>query len=122
MEGRMTDEEVIKVIAKRMGWKQIEAKDHLDSMKIYVGWWTDGQQLLRKPPFDITSRDALAPVLAGLTDREWERLVSKIEWNHPTLMPTEDSPMLQRYKCIRHVLTLPPSQLAHAIAESISKE
>lgn len=127
----MTPEQIVNVLAEKLGWTP-EVRKRYAGVDNYNGWGRNQQLglghvnrefIVSLHQFDslVTSIDALRPVLAKLSEKEWDRLVSKLEWEHKTLSPSEDSAMVQRYKCIRHVLTLPPEQLAVAIAESIVK-
>jgi hypothetical protein len=66
------------------------------------------------PPY-LTSRDALAPILEGLSEDEWDRLAINVlpriyHEKHP-LRPVSIS---------RFLLTLPPRDLAYAIAEVLT--
>lgn len=88
---KLTDEEVVGVLAERDGWTSGVLR------------WLPRT---RWPDY-LESRDALAPVLEKLTPEEWKRLGGYLPW-------PEDG-----VKTYRHLLTIPPRDLAHAIAEAI---
>jgi hypothetical protein len=104
---KLDDATVVRKLAERGGW--IHDKD---------GDWWEGPSGLPalSPPDYLTSRDALAPILAGLSDDEWDRLAINVlprvyHEKHP-LRPVSVS---------RFLLTLPPRDLAYAIAEVLDK-
>lgn len=55
----------------------------------------------------LNSRDALAPVVEGMTKNEWHRLAQILE------------PPIGRLFALRKALTIPPRDLAFAIAEAL---
>lgn len=124
----MTDQEVIETLARREGWKYEEDATHdvdwnrrFNSTPICVTspngkrcWRWQGAEKAERgfqyEPFYLRSRDALAPVLAGLSDDEWQHL-NELLWKNMTHQ--------QALNVSRYVLTIPPRDLAHAIAEAI---
>jgi hypothetical protein len=61
-----------------------------------------------QPPPYLTSRDALAPILGGLSEEEWSELAISIV------------PVGPMKGIARRLLTLPPRDLAYAIAEALT--
>jgi hypothetical protein len=62
----------------------------------------------------LTSRDALAPVLEGLSEIDWRKLVDVV-FDMWAATPTAPS-------AVRYILTLPPRDLAFAIAEALEEK
>jgi hypothetical protein len=61
----------------------------------------------------LGSRDALAPVLEGLSEIDWRKLVDVV-FDMWAATPTAPS-------AVRYILTLPPRDLAFAIAEALEE-
>lgn len=134
-QNQLTDEQVVRVLAERDGWflwqevrgltkfttLQVVLKDrepwrrvqnHEEAKQRYtlLKWADyDWRKVINagQLPNYLTSLDALRPVLATLTEHEWSELAwaLKSEREQTEMMTTQ------------FYLTLPPSKLAHAIAE-----
>jgi hypothetical protein len=86
----MTEQQVIERLAGRLGWIS-----YLQDRNI------------------LASRDALAPVLEGLSEIDWRKLVDVV-FDMWAATPTAPS-------AVRYILTLPPRDLAFAIAEALEE-
>lgn len=106
----MTDDEVIAALATREGWSWTgrDWKKQLGPDK--DGW--ESVIFAEAMPY-LTSRDALAPVLEKLTLTEKSRLDNALGW---LFWDNKDV-----YNQNVWPLTLPPSTLAHLIAEAIKE-
>lgn len=114
----MTDQEVIETLARRGGWTVGEMAAWIDwkeadrqhqCAEIGDAEWLDRhlrKEVREMPPY-LTSRDSIAPVLAGLTDEEWRLL--DLEYFRQFAMG--------RVNFTKAILTLPPADLARAVAE-----
>jgi hypothetical protein len=64
----------------------------------------------------LTSRDALAPVLEGLSEGEWYRLVKHLAATNLSLR------CVSKQHSFPTLLTMPPRDLAFAIAEALEEK
>jgi hypothetical protein len=102
----MTDQQVIEQLAGRLGFKPCSDNPGVFAMQHATPQY--GMKASFSHMSDLlTSRDALAPVLEGLSEGEWGRLVHL--WGASPLSAT------------RYFLTLPPRDLAFAIAEALEE-
>jgi hypothetical protein len=112
---KLDDATVVRKLAERGGWKPAEdgcggfSKDHGTDKD---GWTSISFRSNERMARLLTSRDDLAPILEGLSEDEWDRLAINVlpriyHEKHP-LRPVSVS---------RFLLTLPPRDLAYAIAE-----
>jgi hypothetical protein len=104
---KMDDATVVGKLAERANWTRCKCGDADCPYNI------DDSGFAILP---LTSRDALAPILEGLSEDEWDRLAINVlpriyHEKHP-LRPVSVS---------RFLLTLPPRDLAYAIAEVLDK-
>lgn len=105
----MTDEQIVRTLAEREGWRWNERHSMFDRY-LDRGGWTTGEH--RKSLDYLHSRDALAPVLAKMTPEEWDDLFLRL---------------LGKHRCasamwtFRNALTLPPPTLARLMAEAIAE-
>ena len=102
----MTDSEVIETLAEREGWTNISAPYQRNSF-----WGNIGTRPHRRiVPSYLTSRDAIQPVLAGMSWDERKQLTLKLQQMcKDTVFTDVDATMF--------LLTLPPTDLARAVAE-----
>lgn len=125
MSDKLTDAEVVRVLATREGWSFKLSPDISDDSVdgwIYTsptgnsGLWfldkgiTDWQRRFNY----LTSRDALAPILASLTDREWDEL-------ELILAPQLASAGQRAIDLLKFVFLLPPNKLARCVAQAIGE-
>ena len=113
----MTDEQVVEVLARRLEWEVVALHDGKWGL-----WNGDGtcwpfrkresaeRAMKERCGSLLTSHDALRPVLLGLSEGEWERLHMIL-----ALQLSKAGPAM--IDVVRHILTLPPHTLSHAIAE-----
>jgi hypothetical protein len=125
----MTEQQVIERLAGRLGWTYADDPQHKDNDRFggaarvstdpegkrkhsWGNAWTWERGFTHEPEF-LESRDALAPVLEGLSEIDWRKLVDVVfdKW---AATPTAPS-------AVRYILTLPPRDLAFAIAEAIEE-
>ena len=113
----MTENEVVEVIAGRMGWRVISElgkrwriqepngaiRPSITSKEVALDRIIELNETL------LHSRDALAPVLVKLTDREWELLASSIV------------PFGSARGIARRLLMMDPRTLAFAVAQAIKE-
>lgn len=121
MKTELSDEEVVEVLARRMGWTNLKRS------ALGRGWYGTHEEYCcgnerASLPYYLTSRDALDPVLAGLSEEEWtklHRLIVELSWqDHSGVKPTDRHRAFFNSKWL---VTIPPSILARAIA-SVIKE
>jgi hypothetical protein len=107
MTTELTDEEVIEILARREKW---EIGYLSPSGRTIMGKRTDENEYEERMPFTfryLTSRDALAPILGGLKPDEWSKLFGELN---------------RCGKVSIEILTMPPRDLAHAIARVIKDQ
>lgn len=112
---KLTGEQVVALLMVRLGceFRMTEGGVRFER------WFSREGCIVR--PIDLTSLDALRPVLATLTNDEWILLICKIvQMVVPERLEPPTSP--DYFKTIQLALTLPPFRLAHAIAEVIGKD
>lgn len=114
----MTDEQVVRVLAEREGWKY----SSIPADGGCYGWVSPRggfpQEVTALPNY-LNSRDALAPVLEKLTEGEKERLHSLVYLEYLKLNPDKLASVFWGALVTHFLLTIPPSTLARAIAEAI---
>lgn len=105
-----TDQQVIEILAERDkcfmdatgGWY---LRDKLNPGVCYP--------LVSEPSY-LHSLDALQPILAGLTEEEWDRLITELS----ETLEFEDHSFIEFH---RKMMTAKPSQLAKCIVKAIEK-
>lgn len=101
---KLSDEQVVLALMKREGLRDlIEIKQPLRSE-------------LR--PRYLTSKDALSPVLAGLSKEEWIKLDPILSGEVWAVQHQSTKTLMTWFEA---VLTLPPRTLAHAIASALGE-
>jgi hypothetical protein len=107
----MTEQQVIERLANRLGFKPCSDNPGVFEMQHATPQY--GMKASFSHMSDLlTSRDALAPVLEGLILEEQRRLAWRLEL---TIPDDCEKPLAL------HVLTLPPRDLAFAIAEALEE-
>lgn len=101
----MSDGEVIETLAGRDGWE----RKWSSGIRV-LAWWKAGLTS-DKFPLYLTSRDALAPVLQTMSLQE--------QMNLDVIILDKRRRSDSLLKSAAWLLTLPPRDLAHAIAEAI---
>lgn len=104
----LTDEQVTRVLAERDGFTEVY------DWRPGFGTYKDRGCHARIPPY-LTSRDALAPVLEGLTVDEQCELDTLI-WDK---MWRKQGPLL---RSATWLLTMPARDLAHAVAAVLGQD
>lgn len=101
----MNDEEVVRVLAEREGWTTVDCWCGCGAKQMS----RDGKRAWpgKLPTNYLTSRDALQPVMEKLTQDEWRRLSWRIV------------PVASARGIARRLLSIPPRDLANAIAEAM---
>lgn len=111
----LTDEQVVRVLAEREGW-EFNLLDDLVRFAVIQNQVTGRvqyvyiEELPKLFPY-LTSRDALAPVLAGLGEEEKQRLLEAINRQSKT-----------SWEAMWKTLTLPPADLARAVASVLVEQ
>lgn len=105
----LNDERVVRVLAEREGWTFCSD-----------GWWRGPTGLAVEKPSYLTSKDALAPVLEGLSEEEMKQLTQLLY--RQSMAGIHSSPMLAYMKLTRYLLTIPARDLAHAVAKVIKND
>lgn len=129
MTTKLTDEQVVRTLAERVGWTYLDGVEHewnaqfgstatlvtSPSGKREWRWGKHSQTeqgcFEHEPPF-LTSRDALMPVLAALTKEE----------RHRALLYLCDGRWPFIYDELWALLAVSPRDLAHAVAAAIQRE
>lgn len=118
----LTDAQVVEILAKQEGVGRHlhcvagPTREHYKCgycALMFVGVRDELCEKRPKPPY-LTSRDALAPVLAGLSEDEWFELVS-------TLSEESQFDDASEVEMAKWLLTLPPADLARAIASVLQE-
>lgn len=111
---KLSDSEVVERLARRLGSDAYFTCGDCDPC---VGGKPE-QCVFRQVVLDITSKDALAPVLAGLSPDEWRRLNRALCHAYAGfVMYGEPVPG----DAVRYFLTLDVKFLAHTIAEALGE-
>jgi hypothetical protein len=115
----LTDEQVVRVLAEQMGYRNLYQNKRGEWFGVEPG---ETEPFARSSmPNYLESRDALAPVLAGLSEREWSRLhvlLNDNAWeDHAGVIKTD---RVRAYFLTKWLLTLPPADLARAIASVLT--
>jgi hypothetical protein len=115
----MTDDAtVIRKLAERLGWKPAGggfggfSKDHGSDED---GWTSTSFRTEKDMGLFLRSRDALAPILAGLSGKERWELHKNLLCAWMTLPMSKRPPNYTEW-----LLTLSPRDLAYAIAEALT--
>lgn len=106
-QAQLTDEQVVRVLALRNGFTEVY------DWKPGYGTLNDRICYVCIPPY-LASHDALAPVLAGLSEVEWNELTPRL--HRQSMAGIHSSPALSYRKLTSYLLTLPPADLARAVA------
>lgn len=104
----LSDEQVVRVLALRDGFTEVY------DWKPGFGTYKDRGCHARIPPY-LTSRDALTPVLEGLSEEEWHTLANQLF----DMNARDTGPDDHNYE--RYLLTMPARDLAHAVAAVLTK-
>lgn len=106
----MTDDQVIRKLAEREGWQRPAECNRVPPHS----WMSphDGCCYTELPAY-LSSRDAVAPVLAKLTPGRWRKLTYKLA----DIASKRDIADADDVELVRFLLTLPAADLARAIAE-----
>lgn len=106
-----TDQQVIEILAKREGyeWKVSGSDPYEDG---YCWHDKEGKFPVYLPPY-LKSLDALAPILATLTEEEWIKYLACL----PDAAGVNMSSKVWEYQ--KAVMTLKPRQLALCICKAI---
>lgn len=110
MTPTLTDEQVVRVLAERDGYTNI-VWDWFDSHTAWKDWtWERNGVCGHGLSKYLTSRDALTPVLEGLSPEEWQRLIDAIAPHMETNGGSEE------WQNAKALFTMPARNLAHAVA------
>lgn len=93
-----------------------------DTEVVRVLWYKEAPEWAmteNNVPDYLQSKDALAPVLAKLSDAEWKFLHDSIWGPWWDLNHGPESITIRARSCVAYILTLPPEKLAEAVAEAI---
>lgn len=113
----MSDDEAIQILARRGGWKNLRTHS-LRSFKM-----AEHENLpceMRLPDY-LNSRDALVPLMDSLTPVERGQLHDKLCWLRPKHFRQAFNALANEDWTI-WLLTLPPRELAFAIAEVLKNK